>query len=64
MYSYGDDYEICFTAHFSVKQSIFQISQKLEVPITEIGKIINGSGVNVISRSGQQVNLKHGYKHF
>ena len=60
----GDDYEICFTAHFSVKQSIFQISQKLEVPITEIGKIINGGGVNVISRSGQQVNLKHGYKHF
>ena len=60
----GDDYEICFTTRKSQRQKILSISQETGVPITEIGEIIAGEGVQVISKKGNLVLSCTGYKHF
>ncbi len=36
----GDDYELCFTAPHSHHDAILDISKKLQIPLTKIGRII------------------------
>jgi thiamine-monophosphate kinase len=53
--SCGDDYELLFTA-----------SEKPDVdePITDIGQIVEGSGVTVVSDASLPSNVGTGYRHF
>jgi thiamine-monophosphate kinase len=55
----GDDYEVLFTAgpEFSAPES--------DVPVTEIGSVVAGSGVKVLDRDGAEIPLKvGGWQHF
>jgi thiamine-monophosphate kinase len=61
----GDDYELCFTAPVMRHAEIMNISARLDLPLTCIGKIIAGSGCTVHDASGNRLNLGNGgYEHF
>ena len=58
----GDDYEIVFTAR---NQSFVKdISDKLNLPITPIGRIVSGTAVDILNSRGQAMTFEAaGYKH-
>lgn len=61
----GDDYELCFTAHSSCCGPLSEISQSLGLPITEIGKVVEGAGVMCLDQNGDVVDIaRRGYQHF
>lgn len=61
----GDDYEILFTAPPACAGAIAAIAQEIGIPITEIGYIIEGHGVQVRDGAGRIVELaRTGYRHF
>lgn len=59
----GDDYELCFTVPADRQAELDRISGELDVPVTRIGTVIAGTGVNVQDASGNIVESK-GYRHF
>ena len=63
--SKGDDYQILFTANVNNSRIITNISKKLRIKITKIGKISSFKNKSVIiDKKGQQLQLKDkGYKH-
>ena len=63
--SKGDDYQILFTANVNNSRIITNISKKLRIKITKIGKISSFKNKSVIiDKKGQQLLLKDkGYKH-
>ena len=61
----GDDYELCFTAAPEHGDQLLELSELLDVPITEIGKIVEGSGVQCFDQQGLPLAFdKTGYQHF
>jgi thiamine-monophosphate kinase len=59
----GDDYEILFTTRDA--SVLRDVARKTGVPITEIGKVVEGSGVSVVDRDGAVLPLKQtGFQHF
>lgn len=58
----GDDYELCFTAPFSMREQVQKISATLALDIARVG-IVTESGGIVDSLSGQPVPTK-GFQHF
>ncbi len=56
----GDDYELCFTVDEKYRPEIKAISRKLNIKLTNIGKITNVHKLNI---KGFNDNCK-GYKHF
>jgi thiamine-monophosphate kinase len=61
----GDDYELCFTAPVVQRAEIIACGQSLAVPITEVGVIAAGDGVQCIDQAGAIVDFPHsGYQHF
>jgi thiamine-monophosphate kinase len=61
----GDDYELCFTAPVRHHAQIEKISSRLELPLTCIGKIVEGSGCAVYANDGSVMTIKEtGYDHF
>lgn len=59
----GDDYEIAFTA--ASEPAVFAATAQSGVPVTRIGTVLAGSGVQVTGRDGQPLPLaKRGYVHF
>jgi thiamine-monophosphate kinase len=61
----GDDYELCFTASPDRAADILAISRRLGVPLTQIGRIEAGEGVDVLDARGAQVTLaQRGFDHF
>jgi len=60
----GDDYELCFCVAEQYQKDIQDISQKLSIPITRIGKIINGQGVHCQFENQVYNYTKTGYQHF
>lgn len=61
----GDDYELCFAAPSSARESLAAISTPEGVEITEIGRLASGSGVQVLNDEGAIVPIKSkGYDHF
>lgn len=60
----GDDYELCFTAPPGSDQAIQRAAEATGVPVSRIGTIRAGSGLN-LCRAGQPVELaRSGYLHF
>jgi len=61
----GDDYELIFTTPPSRHAAVLTISQGLGLPLTCIGHIAAGSGLTVLDRTGQPIEIaRRGYDHF
>ena len=58
----GDDYEIVFTARN--QSCVTDISDKLNLPITPIGRIVTGTAVEILNSRGEAITFEEvGYKH-
>ncbi|MCR8921521.1 thiamine-phosphate kinase [Dasania sp. GY-MA-18] len=61
----GDDYELCFTAPASMREQLLELSELIDVAITEVGTIVAGSGVRCVDGRGSELQLSQtGYQHF
>ena len=61
----GDDYELLFTARPEDAENLSAISEKLHVPLTRIGRTIEGDSPVLVSESGKKINLAGaGWRHF
>mgnify|MGYP001274744467 FL=1 len=60
----GDDYELCFVADENKLDKILEISTRLNIPITTIGKITSRKELVLYDYEGNEVKLNSGYKHF
>jgi thiamine-monophosphate kinase len=61
----GDDYELCFTAPQSARESIGTVSREQNIPLTCIGKIREAEGLVVLDVDGNSIRLEaKGYDHF
>ena len=56
----GDDYELCFTVPASRVNEVKEISKELKLPLTQIGKICEGSKLLL---DGEWISPK-GFDHF
>jgi thiamine-monophosphate kinase len=55
----GDDYELCFTAAADQRDALLYLSESLDVPLTRVGRITEGQGVQVDGEAASG-----GYQHF
>ncbi|MBL4827645.1 MAG: thiamine-phosphate kinase [Spongiibacteraceae bacterium] len=61
----GDDYELCFTANARHRQQLAKYADMFGVPITEIGEITSGEGVQCLDQQGCALEFAvTGYQHF
>ena len=61
----GDDYELCFTAPVARRTELQNISARLKLPLTCIGKIVAGRGCLVHDAAGNPIHMEtSGYEHF
>jgi thiamine-monophosphate kinase len=61
----GDDYELGFTAPASRRGEVLAIGERLGLPVTEIGRIEPGLGVEVRDSEGRAMPLaRRGFDHF
>ncbi|MDA8231290.1 MAG: thiamine-phosphate kinase [Magnetospirillum sp.] len=61
----GDDYELLFTAAPEATQALHRCSQATGVPLTAIGRIVEGGGVSVFDADGRVMALgQGGWRHF
>jgi thiamine-monophosphate kinase len=61
----GDDYELLFTAPMMAAADLDRLSRLHGVPITRIGTIRSGQGIDIRDREGREVRLdRAGYRHF
>ncbi len=61
----GDDYELIFTAPPEASAGISAAATRSATPVAEIGKIVDGDGVNVMAEDGREIKLTSaGYRHF
>ena len=60
----GDDYELCFTAPKSARESIDEISNNLSCPLSLIGEIHAGNDLSVTYQNQQINTSKKGFDHF
>jgi len=63
--SFGDDYEIAFTAPKSMRRSVEMASNVTKTPVTRVGKVMSGDGVALIDPHGNAIGFdKSGFDHF
>ena len=61
----GDDYELCFTAPTEERERILALASQLDLPMTRIGRIVEGETVQALRRDGQPWQpVRRGYDHF
>ena len=60
----GDDYELCFTADESEYAKLMAISEKLDIPITSIGKTTASKELVLYDNTHNRIEFNSGYKHF
>jgi len=61
----GDDYELCFTATPQRAAQIEALSATLDIVLTRIGRIVNGSEVVVLDAAARPLPVKDkGFDHF
>jgi thiamine-monophosphate kinase len=61
----GDDYELCFTAPVAKRGEIQRIAAQLDLPLSCIGSIVQGSGCTLRAADGSVMTIKEsGYDHF
>ncbi len=60
----GDDYELLFTVAAGQVQEILDCAQDLGLAVTEIGRMVEGSGVRVLDHAGQAIAIdRPGWRH-
>lgn len=63
--SFGDDYEILFTAPPARRRSIEMASQVTKTPIARIGSVVRGEGVRLLTEKGAAIETGDGgFDHF
>ena len=63
--SAGDDYELCFTADPSQRDTLDALAKTLDVRLTRIGRIVAGDGARALDADGDEMRLQSsGYEHF
>jgi thiamine-monophosphate kinase len=63
--SFGDDYEILFTAPASRRRSIEMASQVTKTPVARIGSVAKGKGVRLLNADGAAIEVgAGGFDHF
>ncbi|MEM6414283.1 MAG: thiamine-phosphate kinase [Pseudomonadota bacterium] len=63
--SYGDDYELLFTAPKPSRRAVEMAGQLTKTSVMKIGTVCRGSGVSVIGDSNEEISVpQHGYDHF
>ncbi|MDA0366835.1 MAG: thiamine-phosphate kinase [Proteobacteria bacterium] len=61
----GDDYEILFCAPREARDVLNRLAARLALPLTAIGEIGPGSGVQVLDHAGATIRIDHpGHTHF
>ena len=61
----GDDYELCFTAPENRRNDIEQIGEKINLPLSRIGRIVAGDKLIVRDQQGRAMNMEYaGFDHF
>lgn len=61
----GDDYELCFTAPSTARDSIEELTDVLGVPLSRIGEVVEGGGVTLLDDEGRIVLPDaRGFDHF
>ncbi len=62
----GDDYELCFTAPPSQRQSIHRLAERSSLPVSRVGTIVSGAGLQCRRADGSAFPLPawRGYDHF
>lgn len=61
----GDDYELCFTAPAGRHQQVIAAAGGAGVPVTHIGRILHGSGLQVVDVAGQPLAVaSRSFDHF
>ena len=60
----GDDYELCFTVNPANEQTVIMRAEQCNVPVTKIGVVTSGNGIEC-TRAGATFEFDHGgYRHF
>jgi len=58
----GDDYELCVCLP---AENVAKLRQRLDVPLTEIGKVLKGKALTVLDARGRKLAVEpFGYRHF
>ncbi|MBC7991042.1 MAG: thiamine-phosphate kinase, partial [Luteimonas sp.] len=61
----GDDYELCFCAPRDADARIAAVAASISTPITRIGRVLPGSGVQAVDATGEVwTPASAGYEHF
>lgn len=61
----GDDYELCFTAAPSQRDTLLELGQKLDLRLTRVGRIVAGDDVVALDALGRRWRgARQGYVHF
>lgn len=58
----GDDYELCFTVSQGKSEAVLALAEKLDLPLTCVGQIQEGSALQCVGMGLDPVAL--GYQHF
>ena len=59
----GDDYELLFTAPETLRDAIAALAKEVGVPISEIGRIEKGAGVEVMRAGSRMALARTSYRH-
>ena len=60
----GDDYELCFTAPMEAHEAILQAAGSIDVSVSRIGRVVEGSGVAAHASDGAAWSAPLGWQHF
>jgi len=61
----GDDYELLFTVPAENQKQVDELSASLKIPLSRIGQMSDGSGVQLLDKDGQNISVESaGYRHF
>lgn len=60
----GDDYELCFTAPAAQRAAIEAAARDTDVPVTRIGRIVEGDGVVALADGMPWMPARAGWDHF
>lgn len=63
--TFGDEYELCFTASMNDLPKLNSLASQLKIPITCIGEITENKNLKILDKNGYELELaQKGYQHF
>ena len=62
--TWGDDYELCFTAPANKEKKLFDTSKKTKTKLFKIGQIVSGENVKIFDNKEEIFLNKNSYNHF